>query len=81
MRRFIGAFDLAQGGGTRIAAIPIPRSFAADRDAIAALVQQILDLKRNDPAADVTALEAEIDAIVDRLYFGAGSMTPKGRVG
>lgn len=50
--------------------LPIPRASDADRDAIAALVQKCLDAKVADPDADVSELEAEIDAIVERLYFG-----------
>lgn len=49
--------------------LPIPRASAADRAAIEALVQQILDLKSADPAADVSEFEAEIDKRVDFLYF------------
>lgn len=49
---------------------PEHRTSDADRAAIVALVQQILDLKSADPEADVSALEAEINAIVKRLYFG-----------
>ena len=37
-------------------------------DSIIALVTQILAAKQHDPAADVAALEAEIDAHVYRLY-------------
>ncbi|MCW5940061.1 MAG: Eco57I restriction-modification methylase domain-containing protein [Fimbriimonadaceae bacterium] len=51
---------------------PIPRASDADRDAIAALVQKCLDAKAADPTADVSAYEAEIDEIVERLYFGEG---------
>jgi len=50
--------------------VPIPRASDADRDAIAALVQKCLDAKAADPNADVSCWEAEIDAIVERLYFG-----------
>ncbi len=50
--------------------VPIPRASGADRAAIESLVQRILDLKAADPDADVSALESEIDAIVERLYFG-----------
>lgn len=49
--------------------LPIPRASDADRAAIEALVQQILDLKAANPAADVSEYEAEIDARVEFLYF------------
>lgn len=49
--------------------LPIPRASDADRAAIEALVHQILDLKAADPDADVSPFEAEIDAIVEFLYF------------
>ncbi|MBV6503372.1 MAG: hypothetical protein AKCLJLPJ_01442 [Fimbriimonadales bacterium] len=49
--------------------LPIPRASDADRDAIAALVQKCLDAKVADPDADVSELEAEIDARVEYLYF------------
>jgi len=49
--------------------LPIPRASDADRAAVAALVQKCLDAKSADPAADVSELEAEIDARVEFLYF------------
>ncbi len=49
--------------------VPIPRASDADRTAIAALVQKCLDAKAADPDADVSELEAEIDARVEFLYF------------
>jgi hypothetical protein len=52
---------------------PIPLASDADRDAIAALVQNCLDAKAADPNADVSAFEAEIDVIIERLYFGGPS--------
>lgn len=53
--------------------LPIPRASDADRDAIAALVQKCLDAKAADPNADVSELEAEIDARVEFLYFHQGT--------
>lgn len=69
-----GISPAMQGGFLRfiyqyLEQIPIPSASAADRAAIEALVQQILDIKAADPAADVSALEAEIDARVEFLYF------------
>jgi len=53
-------------------ALLIPRASDADRAAIESIVQQILDLKAADPEADVSKLEAEIDARVEFLYFHRG---------
>ncbi len=52
--------------------VPIQRTTRArdNRAAVESLVQRILDLKAADADADVAALESEIDAIVERLYFG-----------
>jgi hypothetical protein len=49
-----------------ISDIPIPP--APRPNPIAPLVERILDAKAADPAADVRALEAEIDRLVYRLY-------------
>jgi adenine-specific DNA-methyltransferase len=46
--------------------LPIPPT--PSPDLISPLVEQILDTKKADPAADVTALEAEIDSLVYSLY-------------
>lgn len=48
--------------------IGIPAATPAQQAPIAALVERILAAKRANPAADVAALEAEIDAHVYRLY-------------
>ena len=37
-------------------------------EGISPLVRRILDAKATDPAADVSALEAEIDRLVYQLY-------------
>lgn len=50
--------------------IPVPSAGPEDRAAVESLVQECLDAKAADPDADVSAWEAEIDAIVERLYFG-----------
>ena len=49
-----------------ISQVPIPA--IVDRTHIETLVERILTLKRNDPHADVSALEAEIDRLVYKLY-------------
>ena len=49
-------------------AIPIPSAMSAEQSRIAALVDRILAAKKADPAADTAELEAEIDALVYRLY-------------
>jgi hypothetical protein len=46
----------------------IPIRLAADRKPIEDLVECILAARRADPAADVSALEREIDQLVYRLY-------------
>ncbi|NJP06036.1 MAG: hypothetical protein HC837_10635 [Chloroflexaceae bacterium] len=51
-----------------VSQIPIPRATTEQQAAIAALVEAILEQKERDAAADVGALEAEIDARVARLY-------------
>ena len=48
--------------------IPIPEASAAERTAVAGLVERVLAEKRTDPQADVAALEQAIDAHVYRLY-------------
>jgi type I restriction-modification system DNA methylase subunit len=74
-REFVALQCIERSGGflefkpQYVETIPIPRASDADRAAIEALVQQILDLKAADPAADVSDLEAEIDARVEFLYF------------
>lgn len=49
----------------------VPTASAADHAAIECLVQRILDAKSADPTADVSGPEAEIDSIVERLFFGS----------
>lgn len=65
--------DKVQGGFVRlkiiyVAQIPIPQADQASKTAIETLVNQILALKQSDPAADTSALEREIDALVYGLY-------------
>ena len=49
-----------------VSQIPIPA--IANPKPIETLVDQILTTKRTDPAADVSALEREIDQLVYQLY-------------
>jgi hypothetical protein len=49
-------------------ALPIPDIPLEEQQPLVALVDQILARKSQDPTADVTALEAEIDQRVYRLY-------------
>jgi hypothetical protein len=48
--------------------IPIPKISRAEQQPIESLVAQILAAKQANPAAAVNRLEAEIDALVYRLY-------------
>jgi hypothetical protein len=52
--------------------VPVPAATPAQQKEIEALVEQILALKKRNPDADVSALEAEIDQLVYKLY----SLTP-----
>jgi adenine-specific DNA-methyltransferase len=47
--------------------IPIPANLDSN-ESISTLVTQILTLKRSDPLADTSALEAEVDGLVYGLY-------------
>ena len=51
-----------------VSQIPIPTIQPAQKALIGEIVNQILDAKRTDPNADVSALESEIDQIVYLLY-------------
>lgn len=48
----------------------IPRAFDAARSAIRIPLAQVARRQAANPNADVSAWEAETDAIVERLYFG-----------
>lgn len=48
--------------------LPIPDVSEAQQQPIVALVEQILTLKRANPAADINALETQLDAAVATLY-------------
>ncbi len=60
-----GFFDL---NGNQIKTILLPRCEVKFEDAISNLVDRILAAKKSDPNADTSALEAEIDALVYKLY-------------
>jgi adenine-specific DNA-methyltransferase len=51
-----------------VSEIPIKRESEEHQKAFIDIVDQILEAKRGDPQADVSALEQEIDAHVYRLY-------------
>ena len=48
--------------------LPIPDVLLEKQVPIITLVDQILDLKKEDPSADVSALEQNVDAMVTKLY-------------
>ena len=59
---------LAQVKPQRVKALPIPAATPAQQAEISGLVEAILAARAADVAADVTALEAQIDALVYALY-------------
>mgnify|MGYP002625228083 CR=1 FL=1 len=48
--------------------IPVPRCKIDNQLPIIALVKNAIEIKRNDPSADTSALESEIDSLVYQLY-------------
>ena len=56
-----------------VSQIPIPNIKPAQKALISKIVNQILEAKRTDPDADVSALENEIDQVVYSLY----NLTPE----
>ena len=48
--------------------LPIPPATAAQQKPVIALVDKILAAKKQDPSADTSALEAQIDGLVYALY-------------
>ena len=46
----------------------IKKATETEQSNITKVVTKILDIKKQDPAADTTALEAEIDQLVYQLY-------------
>jgi len=55
--------------------LPIPDVPEEKQAPIVALVDQILDLKKADPSADISELERKVDAMVAELY-GIGTTDP-----
>jgi hypothetical protein len=51
--------------------LPIPDATPEQQTPIISLVDQILDAKRADRSADVSALETQVDALVSVLYGGS----------
>jgi len=64
--RMSGGYYQFQAPQLRV--MPIPRATERDQDTIAKLVTRIQAAKRDDAAADTSALEAKIDQVVYRLY-------------
>jgi hypothetical protein len=65
------AFDLTEGAFTKmrtnqLARLPIP--YNASKDDIASVVDKIMNIKKNNPQADTSGLEKEIDFLVYKLY-------------
>ena len=54
--------------GYEVDALPIAIATPEQQRSIIALVNRILTLKQADPAADITALESELDKLVVELY-------------
>jgi len=50
--------------------LPVPTATDTERAHITGLALKCLDAKSTDPDADVSEVEAEIDARVEKLYFG-----------
>ena len=48
--------------------LPIPLNIYTNQNPIIEKVNQILDLKKEDPKAETSELEAEIDRMVYELY-------------
>ena len=48
--------------------LPVPEIKDADKEKLADIVKQILATKSADPDADTSALETQIDNLVNQLY-------------
>ncbi len=59
---------LAQVKRGHLARLPIPTATSAQQSEIETRVEKILALKKENPEADVSELEAEIDQLVYKLY-------------
>ncbi len=55
-------------GVDKLREFPVPIGNGADQEEISALVEKVLLSKRQDPMADTTALEAQINKLVYTLY-------------
>ena len=58
-------FDL---NGNQIGSIPIPFASSSQQQPIINWVNQILSAKKENPSADTSSLESEIDCLVYQLY-------------
>lgn len=72
-RYFAKLLEVIRGGDYHIMPeyirnIPIPAADAKQQRQVSDLVDRILAAKKTDPDADTSALEAEIDKLVYRLY-------------
>jgi hypothetical protein len=65
---FSNAIRSTRYDGQYVGKIPIPRIEDVDQSVIIKQVNQILDIKNKNPNVDTTALEAEIDRNVYKLY-------------
>jgi len=54
--------------GEYLKLLPLPKADSVKQAAVVGLVQEVLEAKRRNPAADTTALEREIDQQVYALY-------------
>jgi hypothetical protein len=52
-----------------VAEIPIPHCSSENKLLVTKIVDKILTAKKSDPSADTTALEAEIEHLVYKLYY------------
>ena len=71
MTNLIKEGDYAYGGKDKIEQLPIPKIDSANQsiaDKIIALVEEILEKKKQDSATDTTKLESQINALVYTLY-------------
>ena len=60
--------DLFQVDKGPLMRIPVAKSGIKTETHISNKVQQVISLKKQDPSADTSALEAEIDGLVYALY-------------
>jgi hypothetical protein len=53
---------------TDIENLPLKKIDRMDQEVFVHRITKILDIKRNDPTADINTLEQEIDQLVYKLY-------------